>query len=414
MGSIRRKIVYVDDVNFSLVSVKNRLKEHYEFYLAQSVDRLFEILEYFKPDLILLDINMPGMNGYEAIKKLKADSRYADIPVIFLTGRSDRESVVEGISLGATDYVSRPFSDAVLIERIERVFNPEKHKESLRIKSGNRPKIIHVDDVNYSLISVKSRLKDRYEIYPVQTAAILFKTLEYIKPDLILLDINMPLVDGYEILEKLKVDERYADIPVIFLTGKDNRESMVKGFSLGASDYMSKPFSDSELIKRIEYQLNSRKNEHSLQNDESSDKPSILAVDGDFGMLNAVSHALRDEYDGPLKEIIQKKFLLFYALRDKYKVYMLSKPDEVKDFLKQKTPNLFLLEYKAFISDELDLISMIRELPEHKETPIILLTSESSLNHLSLAINLGACDFILKPFKPKELREKIAKHIRAF
>jgi DNA-binding response OmpR family regulator len=379
------------------------------------VDKLFEILEFFKPDLILLDINMPGANGYDAIKKLKADSRYADIPVIFLTGRSDRQSVIEGINLGAADYVSRPFSNSVLIERIESIFNPEKNKETL-IKSSNRPKIIHLDDVNYSLISVKSRLKDRYEIYPVQTSAILFITLEHIKPDLILLDINMPLVDGYEVLEKLKDDERYADIPVIFLSGKDNREGIVKGFSLGVSDYVSKPFSDSELIKRIEYQLNSKKSEYSLQNDESSDKPSILAVDGDFSMLNAVSHALRDEYDGPLKEMIQEKFMLFYALRDKYKVYMLSKPKEVRDFLQQKTPNLFLLEYKMFISDELDLISMIRERPEHKETPIILLTSESSINSLSLAINLGACDFIIKPFKPRELHEKIAKyiHVRTF
>ncbi|MCL2261009.1 MAG: response regulator [Fibromonadales bacterium] len=413
MGSIRRKIIYVDDVNFSLVSVKSRLKEHYELYLVQSAARLFEILEYFNPDLILLDINMPGMNGYDTIKKLKADSRYANIPVIFLTGRGDRQSVLEGVSLGAVDYVCKPFSDPELIERIERQFNPDKHKESLK-KKTNRPSIIYVDDVNHNLISVKSRLKDYYEVYPFQSVVAMFDMIDFIKPNLILLDINMPGMNGYEAIEKLKTDSRYLDIPVIFLTGKDDKESMIRGFSLGASDYVAKPFSDAELIKRIDNQLNSKNRDYLLQDEESGDKPIILVVDEDFGMLGAVNHALRDEYVGPLREMIQKKFSIYYALRDKYRVYMLSKQDEVKDFLQLREPNLFLLEYKMFASDDLDLVSFIRESPKHKDTPILLLLSGDSANNPGLAMNLGACDFVTKPIVPRDLREKIAKHIRAF
>jgi len=413
MGSIRRKIIYVDDVNFSLVSVKSRLKEHYEFYLVQSAARLFEILEYFNPDLILLDINMPGMNGYETLKKLKADSRYANIPVIFLTGRGDRQSVLEGVSLGAADYVCKPFSDPELIGRIERQFNPDKRKDPLK-KNSNRPSVIYVDDVNHNLISVKSRLKDNYEIYPFQSVAAMFEMIDFINPNLILLDINMPGMNGYEAIEKLKTDSRYLDIPVIFLTGKDDKESMIKGFSLGAADYVPKPFSDAELIKRIDNQLNSKNRNYFLQDEDSSNKPCILAVDEDFSMLGAVSHALRDEYVGPLREMIQKKFSIYYALRDKYKVYMLSRQDEVKEFLRQKVPNLFLLEYKMFVSDELDLVSFIRESPKHKETPILLLSSGGIVNHMNLAMNLGACDFVSKPIVPRDLREKIAKYIRAF
>ncbi|MCL2261433.1 MAG: response regulator [Fibromonadales bacterium] len=254
MESTQRKIIYVDDVNFSLLSVKSRFKDRYEIYPAQSVFKLFEILENFKPDLILLDINMPGLNGYDAIKKLKTDERYADIPVIFLTARGDNESEDDGIKLGAADYVRKPFSDAELVERIESLFNQDPSKKKVEL-----PKIIYVDDVNYNLLSVKSRLKTHYDIYPAQSVPRLFEVLENIKPNLILLDIEMPDTNGFTAIKKLKADERYADIPVIFLTARDDKDSVLDSIKLGAVDYVRKPFSDAELIRRIEFQLNVKK-----------------------------------------------------------------------------------------------------------------------------------------------------------
>ena len=266
MENIRRKIIYVDDVKFSLLSVKNRLKEHYEIHLAESVSRLFEILEHFKPDLILLDINMPEMNGFDAIKRLKADSCYADIPVIFLTGRDDRESLFEGIKLGAAGYVCKPFSCTALIERIEGHFNQDSLKKEIEL-----PKIIYVDDVNYNLLSVKSRLKASYTIYPAQTVGTLFEILENFKPDLILLDIEMPGMNGFDAIKQLKADSRYADIPVIFLTGRNDKESVLDGIKLGAAGYVRKPFYDAELIKRIDFQLNIKK--YGIDLDDSTPIP---------------------------------------------------------------------------------------------------------------------------------------------
>jgi len=252
MEKVRKKIIYVDDVNYNLITVKNRLKEYYTIYPAQSVIILFEVLENIKPDLILLDINMPGENGYDAIKKLKADARYSDIPVIFLTSRDDRESVFDGIKLGAVGYVRKPFSDAELVEHIENLFNQDASSE----QKVRRPNIIYVDDSNYNLVSVKSKIKEYYTIYPAQSVIILFEILENMKPDLILLDINMPGENGYEAIKELKADKRYSDIPVIFLTSRDDKESVSDGAKLGAADYIRKPFSDADLIKRINTQLN--------------------------------------------------------------------------------------------------------------------------------------------------------------
>jgi len=119
MKDTRSKIILVDDIVANLDQGRSILKPFCTVYPAQSTAKLFEILENVIPDLILLDINMPEMNGYDTIKKLKADERYADIPVIFLTAKNDNESELEGLALGAVDYVSKPFSARLLLKRIE-------------------------------------------------------------------------------------------------------------------------------------------------------------------------------------------------------------------------------------------------------------------------------------------------------
>ena len=118
MENTRYKIVLVDDNAANLAIGRNLLKTFYEVYPAPSAAKLFEILENVIADLVLLDIEMPEMDGYEAIKKLKEDPRFADIPVIFLTSKSDEESEMEGFDLGAVDYVSKPFSGPLLLKRI--------------------------------------------------------------------------------------------------------------------------------------------------------------------------------------------------------------------------------------------------------------------------------------------------------
>ena len=119
MNKTRRKIILVDDNLTNLDIGRKLLSELYQIIPAKSAEKMFEVLNKVIPDLILLDVEMPGMNGYETIKKLKADLRFADIPVIFLTAKSDDGSEHEGLSLGAVDYVYKPFTKALLQECIE-------------------------------------------------------------------------------------------------------------------------------------------------------------------------------------------------------------------------------------------------------------------------------------------------------
>ena len=118
MDSTRYKIVLVDDNVATLNQGKSLLQAFYQVYTAQSAAILFENLEHYTPDLILLDVEMPDMDGFETIKVLKSDAQYKDIPVIFLTSISDEESEKLGFSLGAVDYIAKPFSGPLLQKRI--------------------------------------------------------------------------------------------------------------------------------------------------------------------------------------------------------------------------------------------------------------------------------------------------------
>ena len=264
--------------------------------------------------------------------------------------------------------------------------------------SNIRRKLILVDDSKFSLAMSAQKLQNVYDVTLADSADELFKKLEFVQPDVILLDINMPDVDGYETIAKLKADSRYAPIPVIFLTAKQDEDSIVYGMYLGAADHITKPFSTFHLQERIERLLQPDYHPHqdllkevSLQNERHVGKPCVLAVDD-------VPHMLRS---------------IQYALRGRFNVYTLLKPELLEEFLQKikVTPDLFLLDFNMPVLDGYDLFLKIRDLPDHKETPIIFLTAEGTITNVTAAINLGASDFIVKPFDSVTLREKIAKHI---
>jgi len=132
MEETRKKIVVVDDNASSLSLVRNLLKDHYEVYPAPSAIKLFTIMGNFIPDLVLLDIDMPGMSGYEVMQVMSENPRFKDIPIILLTGLNDLENEVEGFKLGAADYVTKPFSGELLLRRIGNLLLIEQQKTEIQ------------------------------------------------------------------------------------------------------------------------------------------------------------------------------------------------------------------------------------------------------------------------------------------
>ena len=120
---MQRTIFVVDDNHTNLAMVKEALKGQYRAMTMPSAERMFSLIEKVKPDLILLDIEMPGMDGFEALKRLKKTEGQADIPVIILTSVVDPSMEVRGFQLGAVDFITKPFSALVLVNRIKTHLN---------------------------------------------------------------------------------------------------------------------------------------------------------------------------------------------------------------------------------------------------------------------------------------------------
>jgi putative two-component system response regulator len=115
----RKLIMLVDDNRTNLLAGKTALADNYVVLTILSARKMLEMLEWSKPELILLDLDMPEMNGFEAIKILKSHPETRDIPVIFLTAMGESANELEGLKLGAVDYITKPFSTPLLLKRIE-------------------------------------------------------------------------------------------------------------------------------------------------------------------------------------------------------------------------------------------------------------------------------------------------------
>ena len=131
MDKNRDLIIVVDDDITNLTLIRHSLAKLYDVFVAPSGEKLFLLLEKVSPAMILLDVEMPGMDGYQVMEVLKGKEKTAHIPVIFLTSKIDPESEIKGLTLGAADYITKPFSRELLIKRMNLHILFEKQKKEL-------------------------------------------------------------------------------------------------------------------------------------------------------------------------------------------------------------------------------------------------------------------------------------------
>jgi putative two-component system response regulator len=150
----RKKVILVDDNPVNLKLARNTLMGKYDVFTVPSAEKLFQLLEKTLPDIILLDVLMPGMNGYEAIQILKKDPRTADIPVVFLTSKTETSSELEGFTLGAVDYIAKPFSPQLLLKRVDVHVLVETQKRELMYINSNLQQL--VDEKTESVLELQN------------------------------------------------------------------------------------------------------------------------------------------------------------------------------------------------------------------------------------------------------------------
>ena len=184
MSALKRQtIMLIDDNQATLNIVKNMLKDFYQVYALPSAERLFTFLENITPDLIILDVAMPGMTGFEVIRILKANTRYAEIPIIFLTARNEETDELEGLAFGAVDYVTKPFSSTILLKRIENHLLIKQQKTKLKQLNENliemvKEKTIQIFRLQSAIINTVAEIVEFRDAF---TGGHINRTQEYIR-----------------------------------------------------------------------------------------------------------------------------------------------------------------------------------------------------------------------------------------
>ncbi|MCL2096188.1 MAG: response regulator [Oscillospiraceae bacterium] len=147
---MQKTIFVVDDNDTNLTMAKEALKGPYRVMTLPSAEKMFSLLEKISPDLILLDIEMPETNGFDALRRLKENEATADIPVVFLTGMSDTLVEVRGFELGVIDFITKPFSAPVLMNRIRTHLNVD---EIIRERTSQlRQKTVQLQNLQNAII----------------------------------------------------------------------------------------------------------------------------------------------------------------------------------------------------------------------------------------------------------------------
>jgi two-component system, sensor histidine kinase and response regulator len=151
MSNNPKKIIVVDDSPEILTVIKNALKASYEVYPTIAVSNMFDLMERFLPDLILLDVAMQDINGYEAARKLKSSDKFKDIPIIFLTSMDDAASEMEGLNLGAVDYIHKPFIASLLLRRIKTHLDLKEQQKVILERNKEIEELLEIKTKEISL-----------------------------------------------------------------------------------------------------------------------------------------------------------------------------------------------------------------------------------------------------------------------
>lgn len=235
------KILIIDDEELNRTATEMTLKRAgYKVFTADSGEHGLELMKDRKYDLILLDIDMPEMSGLETLEIIRDTPRFANAKVVFLTASGFREDVTEAIRLGAMDFLRKPCTPAILLERVQHA-----------LARVGKDTVMIVDDELMNLQAVKTIFGIRYQVLTAKSGEEALELLKNHRVDLFLLDLHMPEMDGLELFDHIRDIPWAEDLPVIFLTGDTEPETEIKIFRAGAMDYLKKPVIAQVALQRV-------------------------------------------------------------------------------------------------------------------------------------------------------------------
>ena len=207
-----------------------------------------EAIELKRPDIILMDVEMPGMTGYELCEKIKNDPKTCDISVVICSRFYSGLDINKGFEAGADDYLPKPIDRDELLSRIRPLIDR-------KVRRG-RAKILVVDDSRSLRNHIVQGLANQgFTAMAAENGIDALAILENHNPELILTDLEMPKMGGREFVLKVRENPNFKLTPIIMLSNRDNKSGRAKGFSAGVDEYITKPFTMDKLIVIVERML---------------------------------------------------------------------------------------------------------------------------------------------------------------
>jgi two-component system, cell cycle response regulator len=268
------RILVVDDIIANVRLLESRLMaEYFEVQTATSGPEALEILENGPFDIVLLDVMMPGMDGFEVCRRIKSNPRTAHIPVIIITALDQTADRVKGLDSGADDFLTKPVSDVALITRVKSLVRLKLLTDELRLRAGQgrggmedqlqsidakqkEPgRVLIVDDRRSSFERIEKALaaENMVEVESVPQEA-LFRTAEG-QFDLVIISISLEGYDALRLVSQLRSLERTRVLPILLITEPEDNQRLLRGLELGVNDYLIRPIDRQELLARVRTQV---------------------------------------------------------------------------------------------------------------------------------------------------------------
>lgn len=251
---MKPRLLLVDDDPGAIHVMHRLLGREFELRYALDGEQALALAAQTPPDLVLLDAQMPGVSGTEVCRRLKADPALSGVPVIFVTSLPEDGAALMSLELGAADVVAKPLDEARLLAAI-RAQLPAVQALPLPPSAGSEaapPCVLIVDDDPSAVQAIHAALSGLHArfVFATDGVAALRHAREQ-RPDLVLLDMYMPGLDGLEVLRQMRHDEGLADTQVIVVTRYAFPEMEQRALEAGGVDFIAKPYSQAVLQARV-------------------------------------------------------------------------------------------------------------------------------------------------------------------
>src|ERR1700722_3788681 len=283
------RILIVDDDDAAILVVRHTLSDLGEFHFAKTGEDALRLARQVSPHLILLDAYMPGVDGFLVCATLQADPALEHVPIVFVSRFSDPRNETRALDLGAADFIAKPFTPAVLYARVRNHLDrmrrtdvklqaaqarwrrvgepraaPAPHgadhnsspaSEGCQVATVMNDDILIVDDDPDTIKVLGRILADSGDLRFATNGEDALRLAREAAPDLMLLDAEMPGLNGFQVFDALKAEPALADVAVIFVTSQSEALFAVSAFEKGAADYITKPVNAALVLARVRTQL---------------------------------------------------------------------------------------------------------------------------------------------------------------